>query len=46
MNRKALKDFTFSNGVTVPAGTHIAVATYAAHMDEVTPRSLVTPTGR
>ncbi|PPQ77970.1 hypothetical protein CVT26_005275 [Gymnopilus dilepis] len=34
MNRKALKDFTFSNGVTVPAGTHIAVATYAAHMDE------------
>ncbi|KDR68411.1 hypothetical protein GALMADRAFT_231377 [Galerina marginata CBS 339.88] len=34
MNRKALKDFTFSNGVTVPAGTHIAVATFSTHMDE------------
>ncbi|KAF8957287.1 cytochrome P450, partial [Flammula alnicola] len=34
MNRKALKDFTFSNGVTVPAGTHMAVATYSTHVDE------------
>ncbi|KAF8906747.1 cytochrome P450 [Gymnopilus junonius] len=39
MNRKAMKDFTFSNGITIPAGTHIAVATYAAHMDEVIPSS-------
>ncbi|KDR68413.1 hypothetical protein GALMADRAFT_78764 [Galerina marginata CBS 339.88] len=34
MNRKAMKDFTFSNGITVPAGTHLAVATYSTHMDE------------
>ncbi|KAF9475570.1 cytochrome P450 [Pholiota conissans] len=33
MSRKALKDFTFSNGVTVPAGTHMAVATNATHVD-------------
>ncbi|KAF8178062.1 cytochrome P450 [Pholiota molesta] len=33
MNRKALKDFKFSNGVTVPAGTHIAVASYETHVD-------------
>ncbi|KAF8955284.1 cytochrome P450 [Flammula alnicola] len=36
MNRKVLKDFTFSNGVTVPAGTHVAVATYSTHVDETT----------
>ncbi|PPQ87954.1 hypothetical protein CVT25_001139 [Psilocybe cyanescens] len=33
MRRKVVKDFTFSNGVTLPAGTHLAVATYATHMD-------------
>lgn len=35
MRRKVVKDFTFSNGITVPAGTHIAVATNSTHMDEV-----------
>ena len=30
-----MKDFTFSNGITLPAGTDIAVATLATHMDEV-----------
>ncbi|PPQ65601.1 hypothetical protein CVT26_000550 [Gymnopilus dilepis] len=34
MRRKVVKDFTFSNGMTVPAGTHIAVATNSTHMDE------------
>ncbi|PPQ82607.1 hypothetical protein CVT25_007121 [Psilocybe cyanescens] len=32
--RKALKDFTFSNGVTVPAGTYLAVASLSTHLDE------------
>ncbi|KAH9477625.1 Cytochrome P450 monooxygenase 103 [Psilocybe cubensis] len=32
--RKALKDFTFSNGVTVPAGTYIAFAALPTHLDE------------
>jgi len=35
MNRKVMKDFTFSNGVTVPAGTHITVAVEAYHKDDV-----------
>jgi cytochrome P450 len=34
MNRKVMKDFTFSNGITLPAGTAIAVAGYSTHMDE------------
>ncbi|PPQ79520.1 hypothetical protein CVT25_003402 [Psilocybe cyanescens] len=34
MRRKVVKDFTFSNGITLPAGTHLAVATNATHMDE------------
>ncbi|KAH9477541.1 Cytochrome P450 monooxygenase 103 [Psilocybe cubensis] len=33
MSRKVVKDFTFSNGVTIPAGTHIAVTSNATHMD-------------
>ncbi|KDR66030.1 hypothetical protein GALMADRAFT_162272 [Galerina marginata CBS 339.88] len=33
LNRKVMKDFTFSNGVIVPAGTEIAAATYSTHMD-------------
>ncbi|PPQ77969.1 hypothetical protein CVT26_005274 [Gymnopilus dilepis] len=33
MSRKAVKDFTFSNGITVPAGTYLGVSTYATHMD-------------
>lgn len=33
--REALQDFTFSNGVTLPAGTHIGVATNPTHMDKV-----------
>jgi cytochrome P450 len=34
MRRLALRPFTFSNGVTVPAGTLIAVSTNATHRDE------------
>ncbi|KDR83206.1 hypothetical protein GALMADRAFT_239044 [Galerina marginata CBS 339.88] len=34
VNRKVMKDFTFSNGITVPKGTELAVATRATHMDE------------
>jgi len=33
MPRRAMKDFTFSNGVTVPEGHYVAVATHATHMD-------------
>ncbi|KAK7045463.1 hypothetical protein VNI00_007716 [Paramarasmius palmivorus] len=35
MNRLVLKDFTFSDGTTVPAGTFITAATNATHNDEV-----------
>jgi len=35
MTRKMLKDFTFSNGITVPAGTHVTVAVNASHLDDV-----------
>ncbi|KAJ3514884.1 hypothetical protein NLJ89_g2107 [Agrocybe chaxingu] len=31
---RVLKDFTFSNGVVVPAGTHLAVAARSMHFDE------------
>jgi cytochrome P450 len=34
MNRLALRPFTFSNGVTVPAGTVIAAPSAAIQMDE------------
>uniref|UniRef100_A0A8H8CFF9 Cytochrome P450 n=1 Tax=Psilocybe cubensis TaxID=181762 RepID=A0A8H8CFF9_PSICU len=34
IRRKTLKDFTFSNGLTVPADTHIVVATRPTHLDE------------
>ncbi|KAF8467582.1 cytochrome P450 [Russula ochroleuca] len=34
MRRLALRPFTFSNGVTVPAGTLIAIPTNATHRDE------------
>ncbi|KAJ7573480.1 cytochrome P450 [Mycena floridula] len=34
LDRKVLKDFTFSNGITLPAGTHLAIAAYATHLDE------------
>ena len=33
LNRKALKPFTFSNGVTVPAGTYLAGHLYGTHHD-------------
>jgi cytochrome P450 len=32
--RLALRPFTFSNGVTVPAGTLVAIPGSAAHKDE------------
>ena len=35
VTRTAVKDFTFSNGITVPAGTFIGVATHATHFDNV-----------
>jgi cytochrome P450 len=34
MLRLALRSFTFSNGVTIPAGTLIAIPGSAAHRDE------------
>jgi len=34
MNRLAIRPFTFSNGVTIPAGTTIAAPACAIHMDE------------
>jgi len=34
MHRLAVRPFTFSNGVTVPAGTHVAAPSSAIHMDE------------
>jgi cytochrome P450 len=35
MGRKALKDFTFSNGLTIPAGYTVAVASGGIHADPV-----------
>ena len=34
MTRLALRPFTFSNGVTVPAGTLVSVPASATHTDE------------
>jgi cytochrome P450 len=34
MTRLALRPFTFSNGVTVPAGTIVTVPASSAHTDE------------
>lgn len=33
MTRKALKDFTLSDGTFIPAGTFISAASYATHHD-------------
>ncbi|KAF8887392.1 cytochrome P450 [Infundibulicybe gibba] len=35
MQRKARKDFTFSNGIVIPAGTQIATAAYPLQRDAV-----------
>ena len=44
MNRMVLKDFTFSDGTTIPAGTMVTAASYATHHDEVCIRSFyITP---
>ena len=34
MTRLAIRPFTFSNGVTIPAGTLVSIPASAAHMDE------------
>ena len=34
MTRLALRPFTFSNGVTVPAGTLVSIPAIAVHTDE------------
>ena len=34
MERKALKDFTFSDGTVIPKGTHVGVNALPVHMDE------------
>jgi cytochrome P450 len=34
MGRLALRPFTFSNGVTVPAGTVVAIPASSTHTDE------------
>jgi cytochrome P450 len=39
MLRKVMKDFTFSNGTTVPAGATVVIAGYPTHHDEVSPLS-------
>jgi cytochrome P450 len=36
MSRLALRPFTFSNGMTIPAGALVAVPASAAHRDERT----------
>jgi len=33
LTRKVLKPFTFSNGVTLPAGTHISAHLHGTHYD-------------
>ena len=38
MPRLVLRPFTFSNGVTIPAGTLVAVPSGAAHRDEASYR--------
>ena len=37
VNRKVLKDFRFSNGVVVPAGSIVGVPIFAIHHDSVCP---------
>jgi cytochrome P450 len=39
MSRKAKKDFTFSNGLTIPAGYTVAVASEGIHTDPVGQKS-------
>ncbi|KAF5365276.1 hypothetical protein D9758_005351 [Tetrapyrgos nigripes] len=34
LDRKVLKDFTFSDGTTIPAGARVAIASIALHHDE------------
>jgi len=34
MRRKAVKDFTFSDGTFIPKGTHVASLALPVHMDE------------
>jgi Cytochrome P450 len=34
MERKALKDFTFSDGTFIPKGSHVAVIARPTHVDE------------
>ncbi len=34
LKRLALRPFTFSNGVTVPAGTLLALPVHSVHMDD------------
>jgi cytochrome P450 len=36
MTRLVLRPFTFSNGMTVPAGTHVSIPASAANRDERT----------
>ena len=34
LTRLVMRPFTFSNGVTIPAGTHIVIPSSVAHRDE------------
>jgi hypothetical protein len=35
VTRMVLKDFTFADGTTVPAGTLVAAPMFAEHLDEI-----------
>jgi hypothetical protein len=35
MTRKVLKDFTFSNGIVIPEGCVLNIASFPMHHDEV-----------
>ncbi len=44
MRRKARKDFAFSDGTVIPAGTQVAVVSWCEHLDEVTASFIVRST--
>lgn len=43
LSRKALQDFTFSNGLTIPTGYTVAISTVGVHTDPVSYCPLTVP---